>query len=459
MENFNQFSFRKDIVQTLEHIHFHKPTPIQEKVIPLVLHHRDVVGISQTGTGKTHAFLLPIIQRIDVTKGKVQAVVAAPTRELAQQIYENAKAFKKYNSDLRISLLIGGSDKQKAISKLNNQPHLVIGTPGRIKDLSIDEQALRITTADIFVIDEADMTLEYGYFEDLDTVLGKMKDDLEMLVFSATIPEAMKPFLRKYMKNPEMVTIDSHLPSSGNVKHYLIPTKHRDRYEVLKDIMNMIDPYICIIFTNTRVEAAKLASKLREDGYKIGEIHGDLEPRERKQMMRRIHNNEYQYIVATDIAARGIDIDGVSHVINMEFPTERDFYIHRSGRCGRGKYTGECFSMYDTSNQVMVEALEKKHIHFEMKAIKNGKLIDAGERQKRKNRTHQPTELEKEVQKIVRKPKKVKPGYKKKRKREIDQLYRKQKRAIIQADIKRQRKERYKKAQAEKRMAEERGDY
>lgn len=175
--------------------------------------------------------------------------------------------------------------------------------------------------------------------------------------------------------------------------------------------------------------------------------------------MRRIHNNEYQYIVATDIAARGIDIDGVSHVINMEFPTERDFYIHRSGRCGRGKYTGECFSMYDTSNQVMVEALEKKHIHFEMKAIKNGKLIDAGERQKRKNRTHQPTELEKEVQKIVRKPKKVKPGYKKKRKREIDQLYRKQKRAIIQADIKRQRKERYKKAQAEKRMAEERGDY
>lgn len=455
MENFNQFLFRKDIVQTIEHMNFHKPTPIQEKVIPLILKHRDVVGISQTGTGKTHAFLLPIIERIDVSKPYVQAVIAAPTRELASQIYENAKVFKKYNPDLRISLLIGGSDKQKAISKLNSQPHLVIGTPGRIKDLSIDEQALKITTADIFVIDEADMTLEYGYFEDLDTILGKMKDDLEMLVFSATIPEAMKPFLRKYMKNPEIITIDGHLPSSGHVKHYLIPTKHRDRYDVLKQIMNIIDPYICIIFANTRVEASKIASQLRNDGYKIGEIHGDLEPRERKQMMRRIHNNEYQYIVATDIAARGIDIDGVSHVINMEFPTEKDFYIHRSGRCGRGKYTGECFSMYDTSNQAMVEALEKKHIHFEMKAIKNGKLVDDGERQKRKNRTHQPTELEKEVQKIVRKPKKVKPGYKKKRKREIDQLYRKQKRAIIQADIKRQRKERYKKAQAEKRRAQE----
>lgn len=459
MENFEVFSFRKDINQTLEKIHFSVPTPIQEKVIPLVLQHRDVVGVSQTGTGKTHAFLLPIMQRIDTSKQQVQAVIAAPTRELAQQIYENAKAFKKFNDELRISLMIGGSDKQKAIAKLNHQPHLVIGTPGRIKDLSIDEQALKITTADIFVIDEADMTLEYGYFEDLDMVLGKMKENLQMLVFSATIPEAMKPFLRKYMKNPEMVTIDAQLPASGHVRHYLIPTKHRDRYEVLKSIMGIIDPYVCLIFVNKRVEAVALAKRLREDGYKVGEIHGDLEPRERKQMMRRIHNNEYQYIVGTDIAARGIDIDGVSHVINMEFPTERDFYIHRSGRCGRGKYTGECFSMYDTSDQAMVEALEKRHIHFEMKAIKNGKLVDNGERQKRKKRQHQPTELEKEVAKIVRKPKKVKPGYKKKRKAEVQKLYRKQKRAIIQADIKRQRKERYKKAQREKRLAEQNGEY
>lgn len=455
MENFEVFSFKRYINETLEKIHFTHPTPIQEKVIPLALHHRDVVGISQTGTGKTHAFLLPILEHIDTSKEKVQAVIAAPTRELAQQIYENAKVFKKYNSDLRISLVIGGSDKQKAIAKLNHQPHLVVGTPGRIKDLSINEQALKITTADTFVIDEADMTLEYGYIEDLDTVLGKMKKDLQMMVFSATIPEAMKPFLRKYMKNPEIITIDSRQPAASNVRHYLIETKHRDRYEVLKSIMNIIDPYICIIFVNKRGEAVHLAKRLREDGYKVGEIHGDLEPRERKQMMRRIHNNEYQYIVGTDIAARGIDIDGVSHVINMEFPTERDFYIHRAGRCGRGKYTGECFSMYDTSDQAMVEALEKKHIHFEMKAIKNGQLVDRGERQKRKKRQHQPTELEKEVAKIVRKPKKVKPGYKKKRKAEVDKLYRKQKRAIIQADIKRQRKERYKKAQREKRLAEE----
>ncbi len=453
--SFNQFNFKNDINQVINHMHFNNPTPIQEKVIPLVSKRQDVIGISQTGTGKTHAFLLPIMNRIDTTQDKVQAVITAPTRELAKQIYENAKVFKKYNEDLKVSLVIGGSDKQKAIKKLNHQPHVVIGTPGRIKDLSLDEQALIITTASIFVIDEADMTLDFGYLEDLDAVLGKMNDNLQMMVFSATIPQALQVFLRKYMHSPQLIQIDEKLTSSSQVNHYLIPTKHRNRYEILKSIMSMIDPYICIIFCNTRQDTAKLTHQLREDGYKVGEIHGNLTPRERNQMMRRIHNNEYQYIVATDIAARGIDIDGVSHVINMEFPPEKDFYIHRSGRCGRGKYTGECFSMYDTSNQAMVEQLEKKGIHFMMKEIKKGQLVDSGERLKRKNRQHTPNELEKEVAKIVRKPQKVKPGYKKKRKKEIQKLYSRKKREIIRQDIKRQRKERYKEAQRQKRMEEE----
>ena len=196
--------------------------------------------------------------------------------------------------------------------------------------------------------------------------------------------------------------------------------------------MDIIDPYICLIFCNKRTEATKLSDQLRSDGYRVGEIHGDLEPRERKQMMRRINNNEYQYIVATDIAARGIDIDGVSHVINMEFPTERDFYIHRSGRCGRGKYKGECYSMYDSSNQQM----------------------DAKARNKRKNRNAPQSELEKEIQRIIKRPKKVKPGYKKKRKREIQAIYQKKKRDIIRKDIQKQKKERAKQAQREKRERE-----
>ena len=164
------------------------------------------------------------------------------------------------------------------------------------------------------------------------------------------------------MKSPVLVEIDNDKVTTENVEHILIATKHKNRYEVLKKIIESIDPYVCIIFANTRSDVASTTKKLREDGFKVGEIHGDLEPRERKQMMRRIQNNEYQFIVATDIAARGIDIDGVSHVINMEFPKEPDFYIHRSGRCGRGNYTGICYSMYDTTDEANLKVLERKGI-------------------------------------------------------------------------------------------------
>ena len=454
MKQFQDYQFHTFVKETLNDLKFESPTKIQKAIIPLIYKNRDVIGISQTGTGKTHAFLIPIMDMVDVNMDCVQAVITAPTRELAMQIYEHAKLFMKNEPELRVSLIIGGSDKQKAIDKLTTQPHIVIGTPGRIKDLSIDEQALKITTADIFVIDEADMTLEFGYLEDLDAVLGKMKDTLQMMVFSATIPQKLRPFLQKYMSAPKLIEIDEKLASSRNVSHYLVPTKHRNRYQILKQIMGIIDPYICIIFCNKRTEAADITRQLREDGYKVGEIHGDLEPRERRQMMRRIKNMDYQYIVATDIAARGIDIDGASHIINMEFPTELDFYIHRSGRCGRGKYTGECYSMYDTSNQNIVEALEKKGIHFEMKELKGDGFVDSSTREKRKSRVKHQTELEKKISAVVRKPKKVKPGYKKKRKREIETLVRKEKRAMIKQDIRRQKKERAKQAQREKRERE-----
>ena len=455
MHNFEHYKLKPFCNQVIDHLNFKTPTPIQEKVIPLARKKNDIIGISQTGTGKTHAFLLPIMDRIDVCADYVQAVVTAPTRELATQIHEQAKIFAKYNPELRVSLITGGSDRQKAVNKLTVQPHIVIGTPGRIKDLSLEQNALQITTADILVIDEADMTLEYGYLEDIDAVAGKMKDDLQMMIFSATIPQMLRPFLKKYMTSPKIIEIDEHLPVTKNVEHILLATKHKQRMHVLKVIMETIDPYICIIFANKRGDVVDIAKQLRQDGIKVGEIHGDLEPRERKQMMRRIKNMEYQYIVATDIAARGIDIDGVSHVINMALPTEPDFYIHRSGRSGRAKYTGVCYSMFDVEDEANIVILEKKGIEFKVVTLKNGQFVDLGQREKRKNRIHHQTDLEKKVQSIIRKPKKVKPGYKKKRKWEVEKVVRKQKRAMIQHDIRRQKKERSKAAQIEKRQREE----
>lgn len=454
MGTFQDFQLQDFCQQVISKLGFRKPTPIQEKVIPLVLKNKDVIGISQTGTGKSHAFLLPIINRIDTSKDCVQAVITAPTRELASQLYNNARVFCEFLPELRVSLIIGGSDRQRAVNKLTVQPHLVIGTPGRIKDLSLEAQALKITTAKTFVVDEADMTMEFGYLEDIDAVAGKMADDLQMLVFSATIDQNLRPFLKKYMKQPVTVEIDGEMATTANVEHILLATRHQDRYKVLKQIMAIIDPYICIIFANKRTEVAALTRQLREDGYKVGEIHGDLEPRERRKMMRQINNNEYQYIVATDIAARGIDIDGVSHVINMEFPAEPDFYIHRAGRSGRGNYTGVCYSMYDSNDEKSIATLERKGIEFKNMQIKNGVFVDMGQREKRKKRIRQQTELERQVQMIIRKPKKVKPGYKKKRKYKVEQVIRKQKRAMIREDIKRQKKERARQAQIAKRMEE-----
>lgn len=450
MKRFDEMDLKPFILETIKELKFNQPTPVQQKVIPLVFKRRDVIGISQTGTGKTHAFLIPIMQRIALDENKVQAVVTAPTRELAAQIYDHVRLFMKHEPRLSASLVIGGKDRQKAIARLSVQPQIVIGTPGRIRDLSLNEQALQITTADMFVIDEADMTLDLGYLEDIDAVAGKMKDNLEMLVFSATIPQNLRPFLKKYMHQPEIVEIDAKKASVDNVEHVLVWTRHQDRFNVLSEIINQIDPYLCLIFCNTRKEASEVAKKLYDKGMKIGEIHGDLEPRERRSMMRRIKNNDFQYIVATDIAARGIDIDGASHIINMGFPSELDFYIHRSGRTGRGKYTGYCYSLYDSKDEKTIAILENRGIVFRNTEIKNGEWKDIGERQRRKNRNRQPSELEQEIQKVVRRPAKVKPGYKKKRQQEVQKIVKKQKRAIIQADIRRQKKERARKAQAER---------
>lgn len=450
MRLFETMHFKPFVSQTIQTMNFKEATPIQEQVIPLVKLHRDVIGISQTGTGKTHAFLIPIMELIDVESDKVQAVITAPTRELAGQIYDHVKMFMKFEPRLTADLIIGGKDRQKAIAKLTKQPQIVIGTPGRIKDLAIDEQALHITTADIFVVDEADMTLDLGYLEDIDAVAGKMKDDLQMLVFSATIPQNLRPFLKKYMNQPQVIEIDPKKTTVENVDHILVWTRHQERIVVLQEMMKLLDPYLCLIFCNTRKEASATSRALHEAGIKVGEIHGDLEPRERRSMMRRIKNNEFQYIVATDIAARGIDIDGASHIINMGFPKELDFYVHRSGRTGRGKYTGLCYSLYDTHDEKNVAVLEKRGIVFKNFEIKNGQWQDLGVRERRKSRERRPSEMEQEIQKIIKKPTKVKPGYKKKRKRAVEEIVRKQKRAVIQADIRRQKKERARKAQAER---------
>lgn len=422
---------------------FIEPTPIQSEVIPLARKGRDIIGISDTGTGKTHAFLIPIMERIDTSKSCIQAVITAPTRELALQIYQRSAKMIEADPNLHIRLITGGMEKSRMSDQLKIQPHIVIGTPGRIKDLFLTEQTLRVDSADILVVDEADMTLEFGFLEDVDAIAGKMRNNLQMMVFSATIPQALRPFLKKYMDNPMTVQIQDHSEHHPHIEHVLIPCQEKSYENKLMELLPLFTPYVCLIFANTRTMASSVASVLRDQGYGVIELHGDLTPRERTKAMKQLINIDQSYVVATDIAARGIDIDGISHVISLGFPRELDYYVHRSGRTGRNGQNGICYALYNKQDDEMIRSLEVKGISFHHRSVKHGDFTDLEPIHKKKVKKDDP--LEKEIAKIVStKKKQVKPGYKKKRKQEVEKLKRKAKRTIIQDDIRRQKMERAK---------------
>ncbi|MGE7764495.1 DEAD/DEAH box helicase [Peribacillus sp. NPDC096540] len=426
-ERFNLKSYILDAVRTLG---FDKPTEIQERVLPSLLKGSSLIGQSQTGTGKTHSYLLPIMNRLDAGKNEVQAIISAPTRELANQIYKEALKIADHfpeDEQIQVRCFIGGTDKQRMIDKLKTQPQLVIGTPGRIKDL-VEAQALQVYTAKMLVVDEADLMLDMGFLEDVDLFASRMAEKIQMLVFSATIPEKLKPFLNKYMENPKYVQVNPKQATAAKIEHVLVPLRHRNREQLLHDIIVRYNPYLAIVFTNTKKMADHVANSLIEKGLNVGRIHGDLTPRERKKMMKQIKDLEYQFIVATDLASRGIDIEGVSHIINYELPSDLDFYIHRTGRTARAGYSGIAATIYDTSDEDSLNRLEKMGIEFRDADIQNGDWVDIEERNKRKNRKKQKSDIDVKASRHVKKPTKVKPGYKKKIQRDVENFKKRERR-------------------------------
>lgn len=425
---FERFKFQPFIIEALNQFGFFEPTEIQERMIPLVLKGESAIGQSQTGTGKTFAYVLPILEGIDPARQEVQAVITAPTRELASQIYHQILKVTEHcspESQIMTRCYIGGTDKQRTIEKLKVQPQIVVGTPGRIKDLMV-EQALFIHTSNILVVDEADMMLDMGFIEDVDQVAAKMPEKLQMLVFSATIPEKLKPFLKKYMENPKTVQIDSKRKAAENLIQYLLPSRHRNKKQLVHDALLAYNPYLAIVFTNTKKMAEEVAYFLNEKGLKVGRVHGDLSPRERKKMMKQIQDLEYQYIVATDLASRGIDIEGVSHVINYELPTDLDFYIHRVGRTARAGHSGIALTIYENSDEDALNRLEKMGIQFKHVDFKNEGIEEIDDRNKRKTRVKKEDEADRTAKSMVKKPQKVKPGYKKKMQWELDKIKKRQ---------------------------------
>ena len=421
MANFREFNFKEYIYQALDEINFKEPTEVQARLIPTILKGKSVVGQSQTGSGKTHTFLLPIFQNLNAQKDEVQAVITTPSRELAYQIYEAAKQLAKFSPEnIWIQNYVGGTDKQRQIEKLkSHQPQLVIGTPGRILDL-VRENALDIHNAHYLVVDEADMTLDLGFLKETDAIASTLPKDLQMLVFSATIPEKLRPFLRKYMYNPVIEVVANKHVISPTIDNWLVSTKGRDRNKLIYDLLTMGEPYLALVFANTKERADELTNYLRSQGLKVAKVHGGIQPRQRKRIMREIQNLDYQFVVATDLAARGIDIEGVSHVINDDIPEDLEFFVHRVGRTGRNGMKGTAITLYEPSEEKLIDELESMGVHFVPKAVKNGEIVDSYDRNRREKRQTRKESMDPKLRGFVKKEKKQrKPGYKKKIKRAI----------------------------------------
>ncbi|WP_431798812.1 DEAD/DEAH box helicase [Halobacillus andaensis] len=429
--SFKEYAISSTVEQIIEGLGFFNPTLIQEQVIPAVLRGESLIGQSHTGSGKTHAYLLPLLNQLEDESQHVQFVVTAPTRELAMQIYNEVKKAVELAGKEEVwksSLVIGGTDKQRMVEKLtSNPPQIIVGTPGRILDM-VTEEALDVHNVKSFVLDEADLMLDLGFIEDVDQILIRMNEDLQLLVFSATIPERLQPFLKKYLVNPTHIKIDDNKPSPESMEHRLVALRHKDPADLIMDISKSIQPYLAIIFTNGKEQADELASGLLDRGLETGLIHGGLSPRERKRMLKDLQSLRYQYIVATDLASRGIDIQGVSHVINARMPKEEEFYIHRVGRTARAGLEGTAINLYTEEDFPLIEKLEKRGLTFNFYEVKNGEWREAKSYKERQKRTPVHSELEKKAKQMVKKPKKVKPGYKKKMKQEADKNYKKLKR-------------------------------
>ncbi len=421
----------KDILKELS---FKDLTEVQKIVIPKILGGKSLVVSSVTGSGKTHAFLLPIIEKINEENKDMQVLISAPTRELAKQIFDFAKEVIRISKkDIDMRLYVGGTDRDKELERLKkSNPMIAIGTPGKLYDLAVKERALNIYKVKQFVIDEADMALDMGFIEEMDKTASLLPDDVQMMVFSATIHEKLNTFLKKYLNNPEFVDLTDETLGSLNIAHQFIKTKSLSKIEVLENILKVINPYLCIIFCNTKTEAEEVAKALETDHYKVGLLHGGLESRERSKVIKRIKNLEFTYVVSSDISARGMDFEQASHIINYSLPKDIEFYIHRTGRTGRMHNTGVAISLYDYNDDEYLNKLEEKGLKTSYVDIKNGEIKEVKarlSREKREFTDKNDTEKAKKMIKPIAKT--VKPGYKKKYNTALEKAKKKIKRERI----------------------------
>jgi ATP-dependent RNA helicase DeaD len=359
MKSFEDLGISGALVEVIRQLGFETPTPIQEQAIPVLLKgNTDLVGLAQTGTGKTAAFGLPLIQLVDDNDRSTQALVVAPTRELSVQITSDLERFCKGVKNINIVTIYGGASISEQIRKVRKGAQILVATPGRLIDM-LDRKVVNLTTIKYVVLDEADEMLNMGFKEDIDSILSTTPDTKNVWLFSATMPREVREIAKNYMTNPVELTMGERNQGNENIDHQYIVIDERDKYLALKRIVDYTPDIFGVIFCRTKIDTQKIAEHLMKDGYNADALHGDLTQQQRDRVMSSFKNKTLQMLVATDVAARGIDVSGITHVIHMNMPDEMEFYTHRSGRTARAGKKGISLAIVSKREVSRISQIER----------------------------------------------------------------------------------------------------
>lgn len=357
--SFEQLGVRDDLLLAIDEMGFAAPMPVQEKVIPILLtSDHDVVALAQTGTGKTAAFGLPVIQRVDTSRRIPQALILAPTRELCLQIASDLADFSKYTPELEVLPVYGGSSIESQIRALRAGVQIIVATPGRLIDL-INRKVVRLDDVHTVILDEADEMLNMGFVESIDDILSHLPEQRKMLMFSATMPKEVERIARRYMHNPEEIVVGTRNEGAANVSHIYYMVNARDKYLALKRVADDNPSIYAIIFCRTRRDTQEIADRLISDGYNADSLHGDLSQQQRDIVMKKFRDRVLSILVATDVAARGLDVDDLTHVINYGLPDDAAVYTHRSGRTGRAGKHGVSVAIIHSREKGKLREIER----------------------------------------------------------------------------------------------------
>ncbi|PJA98181.1 MAG: DEAD/DEAH box helicase [Ignavibacteriales bacterium CG_4_9_14_3_um_filter_30_11] len=361
MTRFDELGIEEKILKAIDELGFKKPMPVQEKVIPQIIgnDNRDIIGLAQTGTGKTAAFGLPLIQKTNTSIKRTQFLILAPTRELCIQIADDLISYAKYKEDVRITPVFGGTSIDRQIILLKKGAHIITATPGRLIDL-INRRKVDISKVNTVVLDEADEMLNMGFRQDIETILKETPRDKNTLLFSATMPKEVRVIASKYMKDPLEISIGKQNAGADNVEHICYMVNAKERFLALKRVVDFHPDIYGIVFCRTRRETQDVAEKLLKEGYNADSLHGDLSQMQRDAVMKKFRMKSISLLVATDVAARGLDVDNLTHIINFNLPDETEIYTHRSGRTARAGKNGESIVIANLKEKFKIKQIEKQ---------------------------------------------------------------------------------------------------